>query len=407
MSTIPQQADVISALIALPDLQQLTWGSVKFGDMWGLSDSRLLQQLTKLTGLELGSVAAEVLPHVSSLTKLQRLSMQPPDEWAAADYPGLQELQGLTSLELKSSSRYSAHQRFPACVSHLTALQQLKVLWATFPDLDVLTVLTALTKLNIARVMYNPSLLRLPDLQHLLLEGKVEDLTKARPLLSTSSLEGCTQLRCLSLSCFRLAGPGSLVASSLLQELDVQYCILSSGDNGPAAMSPWEVFFPLGPERLPHLTSLVLHGVSPELQQADVERLVACCSGLRELQLASVTDEQCSSLAQLTGLQALQVSYPWDLSTAGLRHLARLEQLTSLEFRHKLDSRKVSSVLLEQMSDKVPGFVHAIVNKVGADSWVVECGGGLTTTLHWRMRGGSRTYLPPCCHWQPQSLQAC
>jgi len=51
---------------------------------------------------------------------------------------------------------------------------------------------------------------------------------------------------------------------------------------------------------------------------------------LTKLHLQSVTDEQGSTLAQLTGLRAQHV---WDrslLSAVGLRHLASLEQLTSL-----------------------------------------------------------------------------
>jgi len=369
--TISEQADVVSALVALPNLEQLTWREVACGREQQLSDSRLLQHLTRLTGLELQFVAAEALQHLSLLTKLQRLSTHSPYAWAAADYPGLQELQGLTTLELKISWFDSDPQRFPGCVSDLPALQQLGVSWATYQELNGLTALTALTKLEVASLDPSSTALHLPALQDLSLNGDVDDMFL--PLLHTSSLASCTQLRCLSLCCFGLKGPGSLVASSMLQELDVQHCSLSSGDEGPAAMSPWEVLFPLGPERLPHLTSLVLRVLSPVPQQADVEHLVSCYSGLRVLHLQSVTDEQCRSWAQLTGLQELEVSDPWPLSAAGLRHLARLEQLTSLTFGLDFDSSKVSTVLITQISDTVVGCKHAIVNKVGADCLLVDC----------------------------------
>jgi len=42
--TDSQQADVVSALTALPDLEQLTWSRVRCGPQWGLSDSKLLQK---------------------------------------------------------------------------------------------------------------------------------------------------------------------------------------------------------------------------------------------------------------------------------------------------------------------------------------------------------------------------
>jgi len=396
VSTTAQQADVVTALTALPDLQQLAWRQMVCGRKRQLSDSRLLQQLTRLTGLDLQYVAAEVLQHLSLLTKLQRLSTHSPVAWAAADYPGLQELQGLTSLALKAISAESwdsgGDLRFPACVSHLTALQQLEVSEATATELDALTALTALTKLGVAQ--FSPSsqlsaVLQLPALQQLYLSGSRSDWGYW-PAIHTSYLASCTQLRQLSLCSLHLTGPGSLVTSSMLQELNLRKCNISYEEDRPT-MSLCEVLFP-GPGRLPHLTSLVLQDAVSELQQAEVERLVACCSGLQELQLDWVTDEQCSSLVQLTGLRAVQVSYPWDLSTAGLRHLARLEQLTSLRFGHDFDSCKVNTALQQQLSDTVLDCKHAIVNQVGSYSWVVECCGGLTTPSCWRMSRAAVTH---------------
>jgi len=389
VSTTAQQADVVSALAALLDLQQLTWQEVVCDHERQLSDSRLLQQLTNVTGLELGYFAAEALQHLSSLTKLQHLSTHSPYAWAAADYPGLQELQGLTSLELKDFLWSFSRQRFPACVSHLPALQQLEVSWATFPELNALTTLTTLTKLHVANLIRTSTPLRLPALQHLDLEGSIDDpLYKQR--LHPSHLASCTQLRCLSLCSFCLTGPGSLVAGSMLQHLGLCDCSLSSEEDGPAAMSPWELLFPC-PGRLPHLTALVLQNGSTELQQADIERLVVCCSGLQELELESdgaqpisigmsallplhhltklhlstVTDEQCSSLVQLTGLRELRAFYPSHLSAMGLRHLASLEQLTSLGFVCGSSNEEVNSVM-QALSDTSEYCKYGLVNKVRA-----------------------------------------
>jgi len=406
VSTTAQQADVVSALSSLPNLEQLTWREVECGQERELSDSRLLQQLTRLTGLELQcvtakalEVTAEALQHLSLLNKLQRLSTHSPDAWAAADYPGLQQLQGLTGLQLTVRVGSNSRQRFPACVSHLTALQQLEVWWATFPELNALTALTALTKLQVFYLTPGSTPLRLPALQHLDLEGSADG--PFHPLLQPSHLASCTQLQCLWLSCFRLTGPGTLVASSMLQHLNLQECSLSSGGGVRAARSPWELLFP-GPGQLPHLTALVFQHGSPELQQADVARLVACCSSLQRLELESdgyleetptgltallplrcltglhlnsVTDEQCSSLAQLTGLRELQVFDPSNMSAAGFRHLASLEQLTSLGFVCGPDNvcgsddddandDEVNSMMLALLSDTVKFCKHGLVNKV-------------------------------------------
>jgi len=51
--TPSQQADVVSALTALPDLQQLAWRYVDCHGQGELLDSSLLQQMTQLTSLEL------------------------------------------------------------------------------------------------------------------------------------------------------------------------------------------------------------------------------------------------------------------------------------------------------------------------------------------------------------------
>jgi len=403
--TDSQQADVVAALTALPDLQQLTWQEVECGQEGELSDSRLLQQLTSLTGLHLKAVSAEALQHLGSASKLQHLSISGAPEWAAANCPGLQELMGLTSLQLGYRS-----QGLPSAVNLFTALQQLEVWGVTPTELTCLKALTALTKLRIGDMKPGPTPLQLPALRQLDLCAESYDSNT----LHMSQLSSCNQLRDLTLQRFHLVGPDSLAASSMLQELYLHDCTLSSPE-GPAydlgtAGHSWQQVFP-GPGRLPHLTSLELCSTDPAPQQADLERLVACCSGLRVLRLYSVelseplswsltsasalqclshltclatlhlstvTDQQCTSLAQLTGLQELEVAYPEQLSPVGLRHLARLQQLTSLSFWEAFDSCKVSTVIQAQLSDTSDGCSSALVNKVRAAG---GCKAALTVLL--------------------------
>jgi len=387
-----QQADVVSALTALPDLQQLTWHKAVCGMKQGLSDSRLLLELTKLTSLELDEVFDVALQHLGSLSRLQHLTLDEAPDWAAAEIPGLQQLTALTSLQLD----YPMYGLAPA-VTHLTGLQQLEVSEGTLEGLTCLMALTALTKLRVNYVTVDATPLQLPALRSLDLEvGLFDDGP-----LHMSQLLGCTQLHRLSLQQFGLLGPHSLVASSILQELHLRSCSLMIPE-GPACVDPWQLVFP-GPGRLPHLTSLLLMSVDPAPQQADLERLVACCSGLRvlaltaawtpwsltsasayecllhhsnlvKLHLSTVTDQQCSSLAQLTGLQELELEKPQELSPVGLRHLARLRQLTSLCFCGAFDSCKISAVLQAQLSTTPLAHRREIVNKVRAEAADVKHG---------------------------------
>jgi len=101
---------------------------------------------------------------------------------------------------------------------------------------------------------------------------------------------------------------------------------------------------------------------------------LAQLSGLTRLKLEESGDEQCGALAQLTGLRELTVQMPAEVSAAGLQQLAALEQLTSLGF---VDSwpNKVNRVLQQQMSDRLSGCSHALVNqvRVGGMSRQIHC----------------------------------
>jgi len=381
-----QQADVVAALTALPNLEQLTWHYVRCSNEERLSNSSLLQQMMQLTSLDLQGVTAAALQHLGSLTKLQHLSISAADGWAAAGCPGLQELKALTSLGLASRDM----DDLPASVSQLTALQQLEVRSATLTALSWLQALTGLTQLCVWEVtglsLESPPL-KLPGLRQLELHG---DINTTMPM---SFLASCTQLQLLKLSRLDLKGPGSLVASTMLQHLELDNCVNTAAD-GAAEPVSWQQVFP-GPGQLQHLTSLCLLSVEPPLQQADICHVVALCSHLKvlgcdmipssgvpalvqlpaltNLQLLYANDEACSAVVELTGLRQLVATIPWQMSAVGLRQLAALQQLTSLGFG-AFYSSKLNTLAQYLMKDNLPGCLHALTNKVcGKASSLVVC----------------------------------
>jgi len=378
VDTTAQQADVVAALTALPNLEQLTWCYVECSEEPHLFDSLLLQKMTQLTSLDLCWVAAAALQHLSSLTKLQHLSISAEDVWLTAGCPGLPELKAITSLKLASSSWLD----LPATLSKLTALQQLDVQHATPTALDRLQVLTGLTHLCVSEMRgtsIESAPLQLPGLQHLALSARVYT---TMPMLFLAS---CTRLQYLKLRGFDFKGPGSLVASTMLQHLELRACSIPAADGASDPVS-WRQVFP-GPGQLPHLTSLQLYGEQPQLQQADMEAVVASCSnlqvlgrdrfqvscaptlarlpGLTSLQVYDANDNECSAIVQLTGLRQLMVIFPGGVSAAGLRQLAALQQLTSLGFATVNYSKLHTSVKL-LIKDELPDYPYAIVNKVCA-----------------------------------------
>jgi len=376
VNTASQQADVVAALTALPNLEQLTWRYVSCGKRSELSDSSLLQQMTSFTSLDLVPVAAEALQHLGSLTKLQHLSISVAEGWAAAGCPGLQELTALTSLKLDSDD----WDELPASASQLTGLQQLHVPMATPTALNQLQVLTGLTKLCVAEVTgLSPESppLELPGLQHLELQecGELLDVT-----MHMSFLASCTQLQVMQLHHFELKGPGSLVASTMLQHLELDYCRFAAAD-GAADPITWQQVFP-GPGQLPHLTSLRLIYIEPALQQADIEGVAACCGnlkalhiatrdsfasalagwaqlpGLTQLHLNTVAEEDYGALAQLTRLRQLAITESATLSVVVLRQLAALNQLTSIGIACILRHSEVKTLADHLMKDNLLGHPY-------------------------------------------------
>jgi len=338
--------------------------------------------------LDLDAATSAALQHLGSLTKLQRLRINAAKDWAAAGCPGLQELKALTRLDL----RWSVDE-FLACISQLTALQQLQVSAATPTALNKLQALTCLTQLRVWKLKPLPVVpppLQLPQLQHLKLLG----MSQSRP---GSFLQSCTQLMVLVLRGFYFTGPSSLVASTRLERLELNYGdIAAAAPAGAAAAAVaaaagggqggWQQVF-RGPGQLQHLTSLRLTEVHPELQLSDLEDMVSCCSslqvlhldtlhdsfaaalarltGLTSLHLDKANDGQWGTLAQLTGLRELVVDTASEVSAVGLRQLAALEQLTCLGFNGSFEPNEDSTVLLEHMSDGPWRYNHAIINKVG------------------------------------------
>jgi len=210
VETASRQAEVISALTALPDLEQLTW----YGSGL-LSRSVLLQKLTKLTGLELGCLTTAALEHLSSLTSL---SIGAPEDSQSA-CPGLQELKALTSLEL-----HSLWKLLPI-VSQLTTLQQLTLSDAIITALHRLHTLSGLTYLQVAGLTsdgpglsFESAPIQLPGLQHLELMGPGDIL------IHRSFLASCTQLQVLKLWDISFKDRSSMVVSTLLQHLEVFSC---------------------------------------------------------------------------------------------------------------------------------------------------------------------------------------
>jgi len=397
VQTASQQADVVAALTALPNLEQLTWCCVQCSNEQRLSDSSLLQQMTRLKSLDLQYVTAAALQHLGSLTKLQHLSMNDEDEfscvaamdhWAAAGCPVLQKFKSLTSLVLSSWHL----DDLPASVSQLTALRQLDVPAATPTTLNQLQVLTGLTQLCVGEV---PGLspasppLQLPGLQHLELEEY-----DGRVTMPMSFLASCMRLQFLKLLGYDLQGPGSLVASTTLQHLELVACSITAAD-GAADPVSWQQVFP-GPGNLPHLTSLQMFAEEPALQQADIDRVVACCSslkvlgrdtlqssltptlarlpGLTNLQLLDANDEECSAMVQLTGLRQLMVKVTCQMSAVGLRQLEGLQQLTSLGLG-SFTCNELNILADYLMKDDLPECLYAIINQVSGrvgSAWVLR-----------------------------------
>jgi len=359
-------AEVLSVLARLPDLKQLELGAVACsGQDFGLlqqekGSSAMLQQLTQITHLRVSHVHPSALQDIVILGQLRSLAMNTPPAqnslfpppWPSTNCSEVPGLTALTHLEL------FRHRDIPPAISQMTALQQLEADMAKLTALHQLSMLPSLTHLQMGILPgYTPEAAppQLPAMREIV--WFAETTRQAPDCLSMSFFDGCPQLQELQLVGFHLRlrtdRPGSWVASSILQHLDLGSCsiIAAEGDAGPPV--PWQQVF-TAPGQMSQLTSLRLPcgDATPPLSLADGECLVHCCSRLqvltgvspdvlpalvrlphlRYLGLTALDDSQCSSVVQLTGLQGFQVGMAADLTTAGLRQLAGLQQLSSASF---------------------------------------------------------------------------
>jgi len=129
---------------------------------------------------------------------------------------GCRSSKALTNLKLSNVTD------IPASVTQLTALQQLVVSDATIATAARLQALTGLTQLRLCEmtgVLPDSATLQMPGLRCLELGG-----SGRVGLITMSFLCSCTQLQVLRLWGFTLRRPGSLVASTMLQQLELKSC---------------------------------------------------------------------------------------------------------------------------------------------------------------------------------------
>jgi len=350
--------EIMALLAALPNLHHLAWRSMDCCGERYLPGVPSLQRLTKLTGLELKDVTAGALEQLSAFTKLRHLSVDGvPPMWGFKDFPALQQLTFLTRLHLGDAIYADV---IPLVVNRLTAVQHLGLHNTSYERIQQLHALSGLTSLSAKDVgyMYSPpSPLQLPALQRLELgTGGLLSLDSSVHDLPMSYVADCRRLQVLSLSRLVLRDPGCVLGLTSLKH--ASYCLLNV---------------------------------------ADVERLVTCCSGIRtsalavrdkvtlsalaqlpyltSLSVAGVDEQQCSSVAQLTGLRQLclgrSVTRGCKLTTNDLLELMALRQLTSLGLTH--GSLQVPAGLLDRMPDRLPGCSYAIVSKVRGASLSRMC----------------------------------
>jgi len=365
LNTESTPAEVLSVLARLPDLKRLMLGRVVCaGGYCGLlqrdEDSLMLRQLTQITHLDVHHVQPSALRDIVMLGQLCSLVVRfphtpdslfpPPWPWPSISCSEVPGLTALTHLELRG------HQDIPPAISQMTALQLLQADKVSLTTLSHLSMLPALTRLRMGIAPgYTPE--SAPPQLPAMREIDFANFGEAPDCLSMSFFDGCPELQKLELGGFylrlRADSPGSWVASSTLQHLDIYSCSIIAALGLAGLLVPWQQVF-TAPGHMGHLTCLQFAcGVpTPPLSLADGDCMVDCCSRLQvltavssevvpalvrlphltHLGLTALDDSQCSSLVQLTGLQEFHVDMAADLTTAGLRQLAGLQQLTIIIF---------------------------------------------------------------------------
>lgn len=225
-----------------------------------------MPQLGKLTHLDVtengDAPDSTVLPRIQTLTALQHLYLQLPEDASGITADSLAGLQHLTQLSLHLGMDAESH---PAALTGKTQLQHLELQGGNIAGQEQ----GAAALLSEVRTLQQLTSLNLGDL-----------LQWAAPSLTAYS---------------------ALTASSCLRTLDFSdWCSFDVDD------SVWQHIFPVGRQR-PILQVLLARNLSNVLCTAPaIERMVSCCPNLRRVILPAWTNKA-EQLAPLRGLANLQV----------------------------------------------------------------------------------------------------
>jgi len=185
---------------------------------------------------------------------------------------------------------------------------------------------------------------------------KVPWQMSAMGLWQLTALQQLTSIGLGKLSCVNLDS-----LANLLMKDNLPGCAHALINKVPVCGRHLYVFGGGGLGAQPRLKAFVLPHVSSSLIPALVPLL-----GLTSLSLHALSDEECSAMAQLTGLRQLKVIFPRQVPAVGLRQLAALQQLASLGLRY-FDCSQLDTVAKHLMKDDLPDCFYNIANKVCID----------------------------------------
>jgi hypothetical protein len=171
-------------------------------------------------------------------------------------------------------------------------------------------------------------------------------------LLELPKLQKLTQLRLVQVMWAPAAGQpaaayAALTASSSIRELDLSFSLVPS--------EAWQYIFNSDTQTLPDLRSLSIHCCQAHITDPDVASIARCCPGVQELGLKGTlkpnldlmglagftaltrlsvnhvsSDQAIGVLAELRGLEDLQMSVQSSIRASGLLQLTSLRGLTRL-----------------------------------------------------------------------------
>jgi len=378
----------------IQQLQSLTLSVIHVQLAAGNGCQGVLQAATQLTHLQLDNCYvldgdAGLEAGLAAVTGLQHLRCNDLEDDASTlvRFPVAVLLQLLQLTHLTVAGMAQGDSAVAQHVHCLPALQDLALTWTSAETVtaQALSSLQQLTLLDLCFASIGTSSCYLEP-GALAGKARLRSLSQHRMLCPGGAvgvaallceLQQLTQLTHLHLSnslkfqaCVPSAAAYSaLTASSALQYLNLRECSLPDG--------VWEHIFSAD-RSLPSLQALDLAYVCDDarLKTCDVTRLVSCCPGLQQLDIAgtkqpaeqleplrelhslqglvvsAVDDTGVEFLAQLTSLQRLHMWGPSSITDAGLLRLTELQQLTHLI---------VYSVMLSGYQDTL-----ILYNQVGA-----------------------------------------